>query len=143
MPIQWLTDYPERGQVALTIITVVIAVTILWFGRKHLSVTIPFSLVFLLLAAIAIPSTIPARPAAQRNVCINNLQQIEEAKTIWEKQHQKSPGDQPTEIDLFGSTTNAGILRRVDACPAGGTYTIGALGVKPTCSLENRGHKLL
>jgi hypothetical protein len=139
---EWLTDYPERGETLLKIITLLIAITVLWFGRKRLAISIPITLALLLVAGVAIPSAMPARSAAQRNTCINNLQKIAEAKAVWARENGKSQGDLLAEAELFGSTTNVGILRHRVTCPAGGTYDIGIVGEKPNCSLEKRGHKL-
>jgi hypothetical protein len=87
-----------------------------------------------MLAAIAIPNFVKARATAQQNACINNLRQIDAAKNQWALEKGKKDGDVPTKDDLLP------YLRRWPACPQGGTYTIGALGEPPTCSIP--GHKL-
>jgi len=43
-------------------------------------VVVPAAGLFLLFAAVAIPSAIPARTAALRNACVFNLRSIQDAK---------------------------------------------------------------
>jgi hypothetical protein len=70
---EWLADNPELGEWVLILGAALGIALILWFGRKRLSVTIPISVGFMLLAAIIIPGFIPLRHVAQRNACVNNL----------------------------------------------------------------------
>jgi hypothetical protein len=88
------------------------------------------------LAAIAIPNFVKARTTAQENACINNLRQIDAAKNQWALEKNKKTGDVPTEVDLEPYLMNG----KFPVCPQGGTYTIGAVGEKPTCSIP--GHEL-
>jgi prepilin-type N-terminal cleavage/methylation domain-containing protein len=83
-----------------------------------------------LLAAVAIPNFVKARQTAQRNACIRNLQQIDGAKEQWALEAKKSPGA-PT-VD---SEVDAYIKNGRPICPASGTYTYGAVGENPTCSV--------
>jgi predicted RNase H-like nuclease (RuvC/YqgF family) len=73
---------------------------------------------------------------AERDACINNLSQIDAAKHEWALELNKTANDIPTAQDLLvylpGGT--------FPVCPSGGTYTIGAVGVAPTCSIP--GHVL-
>ena len=71
----------------------------------------------------------------QRNICINNLRQIDAAKQQWALENNKTANDVPTEEDLLPYLRND-----FPVCPSGGTYTIGAVGVPPTCSYP--GHVL-
>lgn len=87
-----------------------------------------------MLAAIAIPNFVKARAVSQRNACINNLRMIDAAKAQWALEKGKNNGDVPTKEDLLP------YLRRWPVCPSGGTYTIGAIGELPTCSVPD--HKL-
>ena len=139
---EWFVDDPKRGQTALTIIAFVLTVGGIWFGRKRLSLAIPAALVFLLLAAIAIPGAIPVRSATQRSACINNLKWIQSAKTEWANENKKVAGDIPAEADVYRTKHPGGVVRHRPYCPRGGTYTIGAVGQNPTCSLSNKGHRL-
>ncbi|MGH7950356.1 MAG: hypothetical protein ACREFE_00320 [Limisphaerales bacterium] len=87
-----------------------------------------------MLAAIAIPNFVKARATAQRNACINNLRQLDAAKSEWALEKGKKNGDVPTKEDLLP------YLRKWPVCPAGGAYTINPIGEPPTCSIPS--HKL-
>ncbi len=120
-----------------------------------------------LLAAIAIPNLVTARKKAQRQACISTLKAIEGAKANWALDMKKSdsdvPGDQrqacistlkaiegakanwaldmkksdadvPGDADLFGADK---YIETKPLCPAGGTYTLGAVREKPTCSVPD------
>jgi hypothetical protein len=85
-----------------------------------------------LMAAIAIPNFVRARTTAQMNLCLHNLQQIDEAKQQWAAQNKKETTDTPTvqELDAYLHKSFSSLK-----CPAGGVYTINAVGEKPTCSI--------
>ena len=78
----------------------------------------------------------PMSPAAQLNVCLNNLRQIEAAKEQWALENDKTADAIPTAQDLLPYLSNMVF----PVCPSGGTYTINAVGVPPTCSIP--GHVL-
>lgn len=78
------------------------------------------------------------RGASMRNMCINNLRQIDAAKNQWALENGKSPSAVPTEADLRPYIGPPG--RGFPHCPQGGVYTIGAVGVVPKCSIP--GHAL-
>lgn len=136
-----IRHFPEIGQAQRFLALVVLIVFALgvWLGRKHLKVVIPIALIFLLVAAIAIPSAISARPYAQRNACIYNLKTIQEAKARWASEHGKLTSDVPTEADLFGEGK---YIKHDLQCPRGGTYSIGSVAESPTCSHADLGHRL-
>ncbi len=90
-----------------------------------------------LLAAIAIPNFIKAREASQKNACIANLKQIDGAKNTWALEQKKVNTDTPGDSDLFGATL---YIREKPACPANGTYALGAVSAKPTCTIS--GHTI-
>ena len=92
-----------------------------------------------MLAAIAIPNFIKAREVANRTACIANLKQIDGAKATWALEAKKSATQTPTDGDLFG---NALYIREKPECPANGTYTLGVVNDKPTCSQASEGHTL-
>jgi prepilin-type N-terminal cleavage/methylation domain-containing protein len=85
-----------------------------------------------LLAAIAIPNLVTARKKAQKQACISTLKAIDGAKANWALDMKKSDSDVPTEADLFGPDK---YIETKPTCPAGGTYTLGAVREKPTCSI--------
>ena len=74
--------------------------------------------------------------AARRNACVNNLRQIDAAKQQWALVNSKTDVDVPTLQDLQ-SYLKGGVL---PVCPGGGTYTINAVGLPPSCSIP--GHAL-
>lgn len=144
---EWLSDNPGRGESVLALTAVAITAIIIWLGvvflgRKRLVVAILIAFAWLILAGIAIPSFIPARTQAYRNACINNLKQIQEAKTAWADAEHKLPTDIPAELNLYGTFGTNGLLRHAIVCPRGGKYTIGAVGKNPMCSFAKAGHKL-
>ena len=83
------------------------------------------------LAAICIPSYAKYHETATREMCIKNLTEIESMKQTWALESGKKDGDEPTEDELFGP---AGYIRRKPPCPAGGDYTINAVGVNAKCT---------
>jgi hypothetical protein len=88
--------------------------------------------VILMMAAIAIPNFVKARSTAQMHACISNLQQIDGAKQQWALEHKKETADTPTaqQLDAYLHPGFSSLK-----CPAGGVYTINAVGEKPTCSI--------
>jgi outer membrane lipoprotein-sorting protein/predicted RNase H-related nuclease YkuK (DUF458 family) len=80
-----------------------------------------------------------SKETSQRNVCINNLRQIDAAKNEWALEKGKANGTAVTEDDIkpYIKLDADGNLPK---CPSGGTYTIGKVGEKPTCSIP--GHQL-
>jgi hypothetical protein len=85
-----------------------------------------------MMAAIAIPNFVKARGSAQMNMCISNLRQIDGAKQQWALELKKQPTDTPTAQDLETYLHTSFTTLR---CPAGGVYTINAVGQNPTCSI--------
>jgi triacylglycerol esterase/lipase EstA (alpha/beta hydrolase family) len=77
-----------------------------------------------------------AAAAAQINTCINNLRQIDAAKQQWALENDKAADTIPTALELLPYFQD-GIF---PLCPSGGTYTINAVSVPPTCSIP--GHVL-
>lgn len=77
-----------------------------------------------------------AQMAADANVCINNLRQINDAKLQWALDKNKTATDVPTAQDLLPYFKDG----TFPVCPDGGTYSINAVGDLPTCSVP--GHVL-
>ena len=98
------------------------------------TVLLPAVAVPALLSAIAIPNFVKARAVSQQNACINNLRMIDAAKQQWALEKGKQATDVPAMEDLKP------YLGKIPHCPAGGTYTINAIGQPPECSIPN--HKL-
>ncbi|MGH7942515.1 MAG: type IV pilin protein [Limisphaerales bacterium] len=98
-----------------------------------------------LLAAIAIPNFVKARATSQQNACINNMRQISGAVNEWALETGQVSGSsacaggitvfQPELSPYIQLNSNGSI----PPCPAGGIYTVGAVGALPqmTCSLSS------
>jgi type IV pilus assembly protein PilE len=88
-----------------------------------------------LLAVIAVPSFLNARVTSMRNVCLDHLRQMSGAKDQYALSHSGSEPGSIAELvpELF---------TRVPTCPAGGSYTLGALGTDPSCSQGAQGHTI-
>lgn len=90
-----------------------------------------------ILVGVAIPAFMKSRTQARKQVCIENLAQIESAKQIWGVENGKKDGDVPTQTDLVGPN---GYIKVMPECPGAGTYDLGRIGGNATCTLE--GHSL-
>jgi len=85
-----------------------------------------------LLAAIAIPNFIKARVTSQKNVCINNLRQVDAAIQQWAMELRKGPSAAVAETDVTP------YIKRSVVCPSGGTtfinsYLLTIVSTQPTC----------
>jgi hypothetical protein len=101
--------------------------------------TVPSGVRLIQLNARATPNAAGAAQNRQRNTCINNLRQIDAAKNEWALEKNKKNGSDCTEADIK-PYIKLDANRNLPKCPAGGTYTIGKVGEKPTCSIP--GHVL-
>ena len=88
-----------------------------------------------LLAAIAIPSFMRSRTTSQKNVCVNNLRQVEASKEQWAFENRKAQG-----AAVVTSEVNQ-YLKAAPSCPANGTYDYRVVGSNATCTTTN--HALL
>ena len=90
-----------------------------------------------LLAAIAIPNFVKARATSQANACINNLRQIDAAAQQFALEQGKISGatiNYPTDLTPYIKLNSNS---SIPGCPAGGSYSVGAVGALPQvqCSL--------
>jgi len=90
-----------------------------------------------LLAVLAVPNAMKSRTTASKQVCISNLRQIDSAKEQWAVEKKKAPADIPLDEDLFGLQK---YIKYKPKCPEGGTYTLGACNVRPSCNIA--GHTI-
>ena len=67
----------------------------------------------------------------QADACINNLRMIAGAKQQWALENKKSATDTPTAADIAPYFPKNNPI----VCPAGGTYSINAVNVAPTCTV--------
>jgi hypothetical protein len=66
--------------------------------------------------------------------CIQNLRAIDWAKQAWAFDYLRSFTDTPNDFDLFGP---GHYLMQKPSCPLNGTYTLGQLDMKPTCTIAD------
>ena len=88
-----------------------------------------------ILVGMAFPNFLKSRTNAQKQICIENLSQIESAKQIWGVENGRTDGDEPGDTDLFGLTS---YMKRRPNCPAGGDYDLTSIGVNATCTIPGR-----
>jgi prepilin-type N-terminal cleavage/methylation domain-containing protein len=93
-----------------------------------------------ILMAIAVPNFIKARQNSQDRTCIANLRQVESAKEQWAMETGATATGTPTQTALVGDATT-GFIKVWPVCPTAGTYTIGNMSTRPTCSIGG-GHAL-
>ena len=91
--------------------------------------------------AAAQPPPAAASDGDQRlmDVCINHLRQIDAAKNQWALENGKTTGATPTAQDI-APYLKLDANGNIPSCPAGGLYSINAVGEPPTCSIP--GHVL-
>jgi len=92
-----------------------------------------------LLVTIAIPNYVKSRGNAQRQMCIENLAQIEAAKQMWGVETAKTTGDTPTDANLVGPAL---YLKEKPQCPAGPGYNYNPIGTNAECTSGIAGHTL-
>ena len=90
-----------------------------------------------ILVGLALPAFIKSRTQARKQICIENLSQIESAKQLWGVEVGKKTGDVPSEDELLG---NGKYIKVRPQCPAAGVYTLNGIGINATCTIE--GHSL-
>jgi hypothetical protein len=95
-----------------------------------------FSVVPFIIALVR-PSLVKSRQDSQRAACLANLKTIDKAKTTWAQEKRKSNQDVPSDFDLFGPGL---YIETKPLCPAGGIYSINAVGSRQTCTIA--GHTL-
>ena len=83
-----------------------------------------------LLAAIAVPNFAQARQNARRSNCINNLRLIDAAKQQYALENNADETASPAEADILPYLKGGAM----PTCPAGGTYSLNAVNVVPSCS---------
>ncbi len=94
----------------------------------------------LLAVAIVLPNFFKPRPACSTSACVANLKWIEKAKQQWALENKKMSTDVPLDTDIFGEGRP---IRVKPICPEGGTYNLGTLNEKATCSIGPPAHTLM
>ena len=86
-----------------------------------------------ILLAIAVPNFIRAREQSRAKACSSNLRQIDSAEEQWAMDTRAAQGAAaPATTALYGANL---YIKVAPLCPSSGTYTIGAVGVAPVCTL--------
>lgn len=110
----------------------------LWWGLGCL-LAVPAVLMVVavvgMLAAIAIPSFMKARSAAQTHVCINNLRQIDAAKKAIVLEKKYTDGTSIPDEEVSNSLKNGfgGLV-----CPRQGQYMTNPVGRDPECTVHGK-----
>jgi prepilin-type N-terminal cleavage/methylation domain-containing protein len=74
-----------------------------------------------ILVTIALPNFLKAREMAQSRACAANMKTIQAAVETWAMATRAKPSDSLPDIN---DLVNAGYLKVLPRCPAGGTYSI-------------------
>lgn len=83
-----------------------------------------------ILICIAVPQFMRSRAHSQQQSCLSSLKKMEEGKELWAIAEQMPAGAACT-MDAIVPT----YVKRLPVCPSGGSYLVGHLDEKPTCSL--------
>jgi prepilin-type N-terminal cleavage/methylation domain-containing protein len=91
-----------------------------------------------IVCVIAIPSVVRARSSARMNSCINNLSQLDAAKSAWSTAMHVDPSTVPgqTDIQPFLGRGSTGTM---PTCPSdtnklfATSYSLNAINTLPTC----------
>jgi prepilin-type N-terminal cleavage/methylation domain-containing protein len=94
-----------------------------------------------LLAAMALPNFLQTRTIARKNVCINNLRQIDTALQQWALELKKDGNAPVSYVDI------SGYLKNSVTCPTGGkafsdSYIITTVAAGPLCNKQPVSHSL-
>jgi prepilin-type N-terminal cleavage/methylation domain-containing protein len=106
-----------------------------------------------LLATMVIPNLMKSRLSAQRTVCINNLHQIDNMKSLWATENKVAPNAVPTLANIQ-PYLGRGSGGTAPTCPADSantfqtSYSLNDLNTAPTCLIvpgepgDKIGHRL-
>jgi prepilin-type N-terminal cleavage/methylation domain-containing protein len=90
-----------------------------------------------ILVAVAMPNFVKSRAHARKQLCIENLSQIETAKQLWGLEKGKKDGDVPEDGDLFGPDKHVKVR---PTCPGAGRYEVNAIGTTATCTEDGHSY---
>lgn len=88
-------------------------------------------LVIGILLGIAVPQWLHARENSRSKSCVSNLKRITDAKELFAQEAHKNSGDTCDMSDIWPDYLQGS---SAPTCPAGGTYTVDAIGTDPTCT---------
>jgi len=87
-----------------------------------------------ILLAIAIPNFVTARNSSRARACIANLKEIDSAKQQWIMDNKAASNYVFTDTNSSMPDLVPTYMRKLPACPAAGSYTVGDGTTNPTCS---------
>ena len=97
-------------------------------------------LIISILFSIDVPNFVTARNSSRARACIQNLKEIDSAKTQW------IMNNRAVSNYLFTADSNSAMpdfvptyIRKLPACPGGGTYTVSDGTTNPTCNYVMHG----
>jgi prepilin-type N-terminal cleavage/methylation domain-containing protein len=90
-----------------------------------------------ILVGLAVPNFLKSRTQARKQLCIENLSQIESAKQLWGLENSKKDGDTPADQELIGADR---YIKITPECAAGGVYRFNAIGTTATCTIEGHSY---
>ena len=104
-------------------------------GRKGFTLVEIMIVVLIIgiLLAIAIPNFVKARETSRAKSCIANLKQIDAAKEQWAMDNKAAANAADPGIAALVGAAN--YIKNTPSCASGGTYTVGAMGTNPVCSI--------
>ena len=112
------------------LLTTIAAVLLVGCGESQQSATAPEAKPVEPVAEAAKPEP-PTQKELQKQICYNQLKQIDARKELWATQEKRADGDFPNVAQI-----NSYFPDGVRYCPDGGVYTIGAVGADATCSVH-------
>jgi len=113
-------------------------VKILWGIAGVVGVSTLAAFVVLMQMTLQVTSADPqGRAEAHARQCRDNLRDLSAAKERWAFDYGKSAGAEVGMADLRSS-----YLKKEVACPAKGTYVLGAVGTRPYCEYAGGRHEL-
>jgi prepilin-type N-terminal cleavage/methylation domain-containing protein len=83
-----------------------------------------------ILLAVAVPNFMTARETSRSKSCSANLHQVESAKEQYAMDNRLADG-----TAVSGLSSLSDYIKKTPQCPSGGTYTVGAIGTDPSCSV--------
>jgi hypothetical protein len=114
-------------------------------SKKSLIISVAIALVGVFVFVV-IPVYVRSHNVPSAAPCVNRLMQIDAAKQEWAFEHNKTTNDVPTWDDIYpylwSGFTNSWFTNGRPVCPEGGSYTLGRVGVPPTCSIGGPRHSI-
>jgi prepilin-type N-terminal cleavage/methylation domain-containing protein len=87
-----------------------------------------------ILLAIAVPNFVRARETSRAKSCVSQLKTLEASKEQWAMDTRAATNATPTMANLVPT-----YVKTTPLCESGGTYTLGNMQTRPTCSIGDNG----